>query len=404
MQIRAITVNAAGITGVERGIQKNRNQTQPEGSTFGPECRVTISREGKSLSRRQAAQAETGTQSAQGIREEKKLLRAQEQAELSKEIREGYREQLNEIEKQITEYNTAYTKFDRSRVAYDGALMNKTVEMQEKLKAAMQSQKQFQIEESQRRAKEAQQAAMQSAQYREEIDENNRELVTLLKTVEEAEKAEEEQENGGKKADANGSGADMDTSGAGNSVSGVIQNMASQYMTSAVNREERVQDLLGAIGDSGHWFIDTANDITQNVLRKSADIKATIDDDSFTDEQIADMMQTLQESMKLNYDNVKNFRAFGMKVLRDVREDKIQHLADDPLKNMQATKNSMMRSASDAALGEARLGSLDKASQELAEEVKDLIDERNDADKIRQDREEESKEQEKKAADEEEQA
>lgn len=60
-------------------------------------------------------------------------------------------------------------------------------------------------------------------------------------------------------------------------------------------------------------------------------------------------------------------------------------------------------SAASAALGEARQSGLDKASQELADEVKKLIDERNDVDSIRQEREENEEEQEKKAEKKEEQ-
>ena len=55
---------------------------------------------------------------------------------------------------------------------------------------------------------------------------------------------------------------------------------------------------------------------------------------------------------------------------------------------MLQTKKSMMRSAADAVIGEARQSSLDKASQELADEVKKLIDERNDVNRIPQDKEE----------------
>ena len=50
MQIKAITVNAAGMTAAGRGLPGNNlaaaNQAQAEnGSGFGPECRVTISQE-----------------------------------------------------------------------------------------------------------------------------------------------------------------------------------------------------------------------------------------------------------------------------------------------------------------------------------------------------------------------
>lgn len=185
-------------------------------------------------------------------------------------------------------------------------------------------------------------------------------------------------------------------------------------MASSVKREGIVEGMLDGLDESGHWYLDTANSITQNVLQKSAEIRATIDDESFTDEQITEMMKLFQDGttkpglaeeyrkrgwgigMELNYENVKHFRTFGLKVLQDTQEARIQHLADDPMKGMQDTKKSISQSAADAALGEARQSGLDKASQEIADEVKNLIDERNDVDSIRQDREKDEEEQEKK--------
>lgn len=386
MQIKAVTVNAAGLTAAERGIRENGvssiNQAKVESSNmFGPEYKVTISREGKNLSRRQAGA------DAINVKEERRLLRQQEEAELAKEIREGYREKLNEIDKQITDYNTSYAKAEMKKVLYDAALIDETVEEQQKLRTAMQSQKQFQAEENQRRAREAQQMAGQSAQYKEEIDEGNRELLTLLKTMEEADKAEDEQENG--EAKGGGSG----TSDRENSAGDVIKTSAAQFMSSSINRENAVEEMLSGVAESGRWFLNTADSITQSVLQKTSDIMAAIENGSFTEEQIAEMMQSLQEGMALNYDNMRDFRGFGLQVMRDAREAEIQHIADDPLKGMQQTKRSMMLSAADAALGEARQGSLDKTSQELADEVKKLIDERNDIDRDLRDKEETKEEQ-----------
>lgn len=96
--------------------------------------------------------------------------------------------------------------------------------------------------------------------------------------------------------------------------------------------------------------------------------------------------------MAQNYKDVYSYRTFGLQVLRDAKDARIQHIADDPLKGLQETKNSMMLSAVDAALGEARQSSLDKASQELADEVEKLIDERNNVDRIQPDEAEEKEE------------
>lgn len=55
MQIRSITVNAAGLA-QGREVQENMPQVQPKKNGFGPECKVTISREGKALSHKQTVQ------------------------------------------------------------------------------------------------------------------------------------------------------------------------------------------------------------------------------------------------------------------------------------------------------------------------------------------------------------
>lgn len=387
MQIKAITVNAADTAVAGHGIQGNgaldANQAQTENSNvFGPEYKVTISREGKLLSRRQTAREEEGTRNGENVREERKQLHQQEQAELAKEIRDGYREELAAIEKQISDYNRSYGRIDIQKVAHDKGLMSKTIEEEEKLRTAIQSQKDIQAEENQRRAREAQQLAMQSAQYQQEVDENNRDLLTLLKTMEETEKAEEEAGEAAEKAD--GSGA----SGLDSSAGDAIKGSAAQFVAASIGREMGVQERMADLEESGRWYIDTADSIARSALQKSAGIRAAMDDGSFSDEQIAEMMQDLRADMAGIYDDVKDFREFGIQVLGNVREAGIEHIAANPLKGMQETKNSMMQSALDAGLGEARQGVLDKSSQELADEVKELIDERNDVDRIPQDKEE----------------
>lgn len=395
MQVKAITVNAAGLA-AERGIQRNGvsgvNQVKTEtNNMFGPECRVTISQKGRSLSRQQTVQAETDAGNSQSVRGERKLLRQQEQMRLSKEIRDSCRENLNEIEKQIEGYNTSYTGFDRSNVSSANlAMINETVEEREKLKAALEDQKQLQAEESQRLAAEARQMAMKSAGYQDEIDNNNRELATLLKTMEEAEKAEEQRE-GGEGLEA---GGDAGASPAGNSVGDVIKNSTAHFMSSSINREWRVEEMMDNLEASGSWYVDTADSITRSVLQKCADIKAALDDpEAFTDEQITEMMEDFQSGIGKSLEDVRDFRSFGLEVLRDTRDIRLQHMANSPLSDLQRTKDGMAQSAAAAALGEARQGRLGEASQALAEEVKDLIDQRNDVDRTPTEDEEEKEEQ-----------
>ena len=112
MQIKAITVNAAGMMTVGKGILEKGNQMQSEGGIFGPECKVTISREGRNLSNLQTAQSGAGVRNVQSVREERALLRQQDEADLAMEIREGYREELNEIDEKIKALNASYASWE----------------------------------------------------------------------------------------------------------------------------------------------------------------------------------------------------------------------------------------------------------------------------------------------------
>ena len=394
MQIKAITVNAAGMMPAGTGIQEKKNQMRSEGGMFGPECRVTISREGRKLSGQQTARSETGN--AQSVREERMLLRQQEEADLAAEIREGYREELNEIDEQIKALNASYAsweeemrgdlEFQESRL---GRTMNETVKELKSLKESLEEQKDYQTEEAQRRKREAQQMAMQqSARCNEEIDENNQDLVTLLKTIEEVKKAEDGREN-----DETEGGSEA--SGAGDSVSEAIQDSALRFMSSSASREKGVEEMLAHVGESGLFYFDVAEAVTQSVLQKTADIRTALDNEVLTDEQLEEMMQKFREEMELNYKDVKYSRSFGMDVLRTVRGAGIEHVGDDSFKGVEEAKRSMMQSSADTFFGEVRKGSLEEKTKELADEVEKLIDERNDINKTPEEKKKEREEQEK---------
>ena len=390
MQIKAITVNVAGTMAAGPGIRERGDQVRSEGSLFGPECRVTISQEGRNLSGLQTAQSEAGVRNDESVRKERALLRQQDEAELAAEIREGYREELNEIDEQIKALNASYASWEEEmRMDTDfqnstlGDAMKETIKELKSLREAMQEQRDSQTEEAKRRMMEAQQMAMQqSVRCNEEIDENNRDLVTLLRTIEEAEKAEERQSDERTECGS-------DAFGTGNSVSDAIQSSALQLMMSSADREKGVEEMLESAGESGRSYFDVADVVTQSVLRKTEDIRAALDNETFTDEQMEEMMLKFREEMKSNYKDVKYSRSFGMDVLRNVRDARIQHAGDDPLKGAAEAKKSMMLSAADAALGEAGRSGIDKAFGKLADEVQKLLDERNDIDRTPEEKKEE---------------
>ena len=63
MKVEAITVNAAEMMAERQSIPGNGLQVQAESNPmFAPECKVTISREGRNLSRQRMVQAESNVQ------------------------------------------------------------------------------------------------------------------------------------------------------------------------------------------------------------------------------------------------------------------------------------------------------------------------------------------------------
>ncbi len=378
MLIKGIGVNPADMMpAVEQGIPENAEQVQPEENMFGPEYEVTISEEGRNLSRQQAAQPGADVQGAQSDKMAEVMLRQLEEAQFDARTRKGYYDELEELEKQIKVMNAAYGRM-RSDKSYNDPLMKELVEQQRQLQEQMQENKDFQEEEALRRLKEAQQiAAMKSAQGKEEVDENNRDLVALLKTMEEAKKAAEELENGASEEDG-------DTSGKENSAADAIHNSAAGVMTSSLNHEKGVEELSNKVGDFGHWFLSQADSIAQDLLRQNRFLKEALKDKSFTTGQLGEMMQSYRREVSVKSEEAYIFGSFGTQVLRDMRDVKLQRISDNPLQSMQLTKDGMMQAAVDAALGEARQSSLDETSRELADEVERLIDERNHVDRIPQ--------------------
>ena len=76
MQIRMFAENNINVTS-GRVMQEKRQSVQVPGSVFdGPQCKVTISKEGRRLSRESERQQ---TRSARELKTEKMMLREQEQ-------------------------------------------------------------------------------------------------------------------------------------------------------------------------------------------------------------------------------------------------------------------------------------------------------------------------------------
>jgi hypothetical protein len=260
----------------------------------------------------------------------------------------------------------------------------------------MQEQKEFQEEESQRLTKEAQKMALQYSKCDEKVDENKRDLVALLKIIEESHKDDDEENRTGK---SDSSSDDESLQGETKSVGDSIQNVANEYAAQSMRGELGVTDKLTNLADNGKELINKASSMIKSTYDEIENISKALDDDSFTEEEKANMITKFQEEFTPSYKDMKDYRAWGLQNLQDARDLKIQHISDNSLNNMEKTQEDLMQFANASTLGQARYETLDKTSQDLDDEIDKLIDKQKDIDTTKED--EEDKEIEEKKEDEE---
>lgn len=420
MQIRIVPENGIHMT-AGRAPQIKSQSAHISGSVFGAQCKVTISKEGRRLSEQSNKQT---ARSADSIKAEKMMIRQQEQSEQldreSDELKDKYAELLKTINKTVKSLNNSNSSKPDE----------KTVQEKEQLFREIGDQKQKQLEANQNQANYAQEMAMQSSKAQDEIDENNRDLFIMLKSIEESEKAEEEQENGGKVEENGSNGAKTE-----NSVVDAIQNSAARFTASSVKRELDVVGSIQALNKEGHDYVSRANEIAGNAFDETDRIKTLWDNENYTDAEKKDAVFRYGAKLVGAYDNPVSdepnpdaiedlkillsddstdkekeealsgyrarmsefgdlgiYRNRGVQMIKDSKEAKLKHIADNPLLGMEETKDSMIQSTVDAVFNQATQGKLDETSEELEEAVKELIDERNDIDRVDADKKEEDEE------------
>lgn len=406
MQIRMFTDNNMSIA-LGRAAQEKRQHVQAQNGPFdGPQCRVTISKEGRRLSERSDGHAQ---KSVQLLKAERMMRQEADEKELSEATQSEYYDLIKEIDKTIKSMRN-------SNMAGEDL---ETLQRKQDVMRAISDQKQKQQEENQKRAKEAQRMAMQSSEMQDEIDQGNRDLLVMLKSIEESDKAEEEREGG--KSDDDGS---SDTNKE-DSVSDTIADSATQFAASSRKRELDVVGIINQLSEDGYSYLARADEIARNAYDESQSLVEFLKDENiskdekkaavisygskmarnsthdleiilgenYTDDEKEEALKRFRSAMVSNSD-LSDYRRRGMQMIRDAKECKSEHIAINPLQGMEETRDGMLQSAVDAAFNEASQGRLDETSQELEDEVKELIDERNDIDHV--DPEEEKDEEEEK--------
>lgn len=373
MQIRLFMDNCVNVT-ANKTVQAKGQTVQSVGSMFGAQCRVTISSEGRKLNEQSKART---VQSAQSIKAEKILLRQQEKPEGMTDAKNEYLQLLEEINSEVNALNHSYKSTEDME----------TSEKKNELIKAMREQKQQQLEENQRNAKEAQQLAMQSSIQQDEVDKNNRDLLIMLKSIEESEKYGQDREDD-KKGTSDGTQTEKG-SDAENSVGDVIKNAAGQFGAASAKREMNVTNMISALSEDGHDYIDKVNAFVKVSNDELKNVKRFLADEGISDADKEQAAYDYNEMMTSGYSDAYNYRRRGIQEIKDARDCKIMHIANNPLQGVEETKKSMMQSAVDAVLNEATQGKLDEAAQELEDEVKELIDRRNDINHVEIEEEEE---------------
>jgi hypothetical protein len=368
MKIATNIFNNGTINTTTKSVNTNRTQSK-NSNTTDTGYNITISRKGKDLSKQQT------TQSVQTTRKEQMLLNQQEKEEQAKKVQNSYRDKLTEINKQLKDLNNSYSR-------------KQDLTMTEKEKweiiDEMQEQKEFQEEESQRLTKEAQKMALQYSKCDEKVDENKRDLVALLKIIEESHKDDDEENRTGK---SDSSSDDESLQGETKSVGDSIQNVANEYAAQSMRGELGVTDKLTNLADNGKELINKASSMIKSTYDEIENISKALDDDSFTEEEKANMITKFQEEFAPSYKDMKDYRAWGLQNLQDARDLKIQHISDNSLNNMEKTQEDLMKFANASTLGQARYETLDKTSQDLDDEIDKLIDKQKDIDTTKEDEE-----------------
>lgn len=354
MQIRMFVCNGTGAVS-SAGIQSKKSAGQVSRDVFGASCSVTISSEGRKRSGQ--------LQAAGNIRREVKLLRKQEQTSDYDKLKNEYMELLKADGTNIKSVKNSYVaKSD-----------DETALKKRQLIEQMRKQKEEQLEKNQQNEEEARKLAMQSCEFQQDIDDNNRDLLIMLESMREAEKNDERRENGGKSEDVQSQNKERD-------MGEQIKNAAARFGAESIGRESDVLGMIGTLNNDGHSYIAKANEIVNCFCDSLEGLNGVLASDNISEEEKYQEVLNYHQRAMTGCGEMQIYRERGLQMIKDARDAKIKHIADNPLKGVEETKENMMMYASDMTLKDAMNSKLDEFSDELKSAVKELIDERNNID------------------------
>ena len=342
--------------------QRHKDATKTNaGSVFGPQCKVTISSEGRKLSEQLAVSEPKRFTAASGM--ERLLLRQQKQDEMS---RSEQSDTLSEISGLMSSIKNSYAAGEDKE----------TIENKQEALNRLLNLKAQQEEENERRVKDAASSAAGASKEQEEIDRKNSDLYLLLKTLEEK---EEDEENGsGAKSDAVDTGSENGQGSFGDE----FRQSASMLGASAARRELEAKGVIDDMFNSGYGRLAEADAMMHEIqaeldLAAEALGRANLSE-AEKDQLMSEHVGRATDMMLSNYGAMTDLRRKGYQEIQDAKELELRHIAVDPLDGVDKAKQTILDAGAAAALHEVSQGALDEASRELEERVQEEIDKRND--------------------------
>ena len=364
-------INAAN----NRNVLKSGSSSVKTGSgnAFGTQCKVTISQEGKKLSEKSH---KTVLRSAEDAKLDKMMLRDRKQSD---DYKTEYAKTLNEINELKNSINSLTAKEDKE-----------TIERKQQALRELSDLKKRQEEENDKRVKEAMNSLTNLSKQQEEIDKNNSDLLIMLKSFEESEKNEEEQTS----SDDDERDVENQDATAGNGLQS-----AAKLDASAARNEMKSIDVIEGLENEGFEMLSRVNEMLNSIYAELDQAAEAINDGSITEEQkkqfVSERTGRAEEMKNANLLDMFVLRQKGLQRLQDARELRSRHIESNPLDGVGKAKKAIMAAETDAVRNEAAQGVLDDASQELAEQVQEELDQRNDIIPSEEEKEEEEKAEEK---------
>lgn len=344
---------------------------------FGPQCKVTISREGKKLSKESAQEKPRSSMAASAGR---LLMREQQQAETDKKESSNMLDEISGLMDAIR--NSYASNEDKETIAKKQDALQRLLDLKAR-----------QDQENKQRAEDAADSAVAASKEQGEIDQKNADLYLLLKSLEEQE--DEDKVSGSRSEEES---ATDDTEHKPGGIGDEFTQAASMLGASATKRELQAKGTIDALRDDGYNKIAKANEMMQEIQAELDLAREAAGREELSMEErqelVSGHMETAKGMLMSNYDEIMHLRSSGIQETKDARELDLKHIKINPLEGVKQAKQTILQTGVDAAQNEVAQSTLDKASKELEQRVQEAIDKRNEAPAESEDVEEVAKEKE----------